>query len=377
MHIKVSKFQLDKVIDRVSRIYEPNPYQPQYKGLYVEATDSKIIFTLSNERLSIQHTLISSGKDLENFDSESCQILVGGFALIPLPLFRNIIKSMNGPIELIKKGTLLIIKNDQDKFEMNLMDESFGTLDFRLLGDKINLNINNLKTIYNNVAFAADVHNETNELAFRLINIKAQNGKMTAIATNSYRLATETLDIESDAEFSFLISPKNLKELLSFDIKGDVDFVVNDSRISIVWDDSVIYSLIYKMDYKDTSKVIPKSFDSVLVIEKRVLANLLNKTKVFHADRSNRIRLTIKDGILTLATKETEVGRAEATTNEFTYNEEKLDMFIVNRYLTDAINVFDGELNILFADNNRRIVVISPNYKNNVQVLTPQKGHVD
>ncbi|WP_438341523.1 DNA polymerase III subunit beta [Mycoplasma sp. 3341] len=376
MYIKISKTQLDKALERAAKIYDGNTYLASLKGILIEAIDSKVTFIVSSEQLAIKHTILSTGKEIEHYDMETCQVIEAGKILVPLILFRNIVKNLDGIIELKKSGQNLLVKTENDKFEISLMDPfEYPEMDFRQIGNNVSLNIEDLKSIYKNVAFATDFNNVTNQIVLNMINIEAKNGALIATATNSFRLAKMSIPFDKDVEFSFLILPKNLRDILNFEIKGEVDFNVDESKISLTYDGTIIQSSISRLQYKDTSKVIPKTFDSVLVIDKKNLSSLLTKAKLLNSEKNNKIRLTIANGVLSVSSQTSEVGKAEIKTTDFKYGEEKLDILVINRYLTDAINVFEGQLNILFAQNNQRIVVTSQENKNIVQLLTPQKGH--
>ncbi|SYV89520.1 DNA polymerase III beta chain [Metamycoplasma alkalescens] len=206
------------------------------------------------------------------------------------------------------------------------------------------------------------------------INISAQNQKLKFVATDKYRYAEEVLDIEENVNFNISVLTKNLKDLLNFDYSGDVILNFSDQKISFEIDGSIIQSKVVDQVYLDVSKIIPKSFDNVLVISKKELNDLLNKASVIISENYNKIRLHILDQVLTISSTREEIANAEIKSKNFSYTENELKLALNSRFLKDAIQSFDDEIKLSLTPDKMRIVITSNSNPNLFHLITPQRG---
>ncbi|MCU4116938.1 DNA polymerase III subunit beta [Mycoplasma zalophi] len=374
MKFNISIQQLDKAIDRVSKALDSNPYLPALKGVLIEATDSAVTFVVSNTQIAVKHTVLTTGADIETFNKDGCEIIESGTALVPLTLFKNIVKKIDGIVKLETENSVLKIKTNEDIFEINLLDSfEYPETEFEQYGEKIVLPFSALKSIVKNVSFAA-AQNATSVI-LNCVNISAKDNVLVAIATDGFRLARQQTAIENTVDFNFSIQSKTLKDLLNFDFKGDISMFVSENKIHINFDGSIIQTKLANLAYKDTANSIPRQFEQILTIDRKKLTELIQKASLLNSDANSKLRLSIHDSVLYVSTNRDEIGKAEVKTTEFSYNDESLDISLVTKNLTEAINVFEGEINLMFAENKQRILIVSKENKNNQQLITPQRGY--
>ncbi|TPE56711.1 DNA polymerase III subunit beta [[Mycoplasma] falconis] len=363
MELRINKFILDEALDRISKVIDPNPVFVTLKGIWIKAEDNKITMIGSNGAISIKHT-ISASMDVE--------ITTPGFMLVEFNIFRNIIKKLEGDIVLKSDGKVVDVITDSDHFNINLYDEEYPAIDFDFSGEQLRIDWQDLKNLTKDVILATS--NNENNLILNCVNISTNDGKIKFLATDRYRYAEATKDIDSDATFNISVLAKNLKDLLAFDFEGDVILNISDKKLSFEKDGSIIESKVVDQVYHDMSKIVPKEFTSEIIIEKRELNNLLNKASVIISENYNKLKIHILNDTMTFMSTRKEIANAEIKTQNFTYNGEELKIAINSRFLKDAISVFEGTLYIKFTKDKQRIVVVSDSNPNVIQLITPQKG---
>ncbi|WP_412031553.1 DNA polymerase III subunit beta [Metamycoplasma buccale] len=364
MEITINKLILDEAIERVARAVDQNPFIPAMKGVLIEVEDNKIAFTGSNGEISIKHTIETS---------MDAKIITPGRILIEMGIFRNIIKKLDGDLNLKSDDKNLFITTEYDKYNLNLYSpQDFPAINFTIYGETLKIKWDDLKKIVRNVSFAAS--NNEMYLILCCVNIAAKNKKLFFKATDRYRYAEEAMDIDSDVEFNVSILAKNLRDLLSFEFKGEVTLNISEHKIAFEIDNTIIQSKVIEQIYQDVSKIIPKEFATHLIIDKKELNNLLNKASVIITENYNKIRLHIDNEFLTISSTREEIANAEVKTKNFKYDGDELKLTINSKYLREAISVFDDQISLLITKDKLRIVVKSDSNQNNIQLFTPQKG---
>ncbi|ENY53986.1 DNA polymerase III subunit beta [Metamycoplasma alkalescens] len=364
MKLKINKLLLDSIIERVAKAIDPNPFIPELKGILIVAEGNKITLIGSNGTISVKHEIITS------LDAE---IITPGRILVDLYLFRNIIKKLENDIVLESQENKLNVETENDHFSLNLYNIfEYPDIDFSIYGEQIKIKWQKFKSMVRNVAVASSSL-ETN-IILCCINISAQNQKLKFVATDKYRYAEEVLDIEENVNFNISVLTKNLKDLLNFDYSGDVILNFSDQKISFEIDGSIIQSKVVDQVYLDVSKIIPKSFDNVLVISKKELNDLLNKASVIISENYNKIRLHILDQVLTISSTREEIANAEIKSKNFSYTENELKLALNSRFLKDAIQSFDDEIKLSLTPDKMRIVITSNSNPNLFHLITPQRG---
>ncbi|AWX69620.1 DNA polymerase III subunit beta [[Mycoplasma] anseris] len=364
MEIKINKLLLDNAIERVNRAIDPNPFLPIMKGILIEAEDNQITLIGSNGELSIKHVIKVSA---------DAEIITPGKAVVELSIFRNIIKKLDNDLSISSDDKTMLIATDYDRYTLNLYQTSeFPEIDFSIFGDTLKISWDELKKMTRNVLFAAS-NNEIN-LVLCCVNISCSNNVLKFIATDRYRFAQETKQVENLNDFNVSIVAKNLKDIFTFDFNGEVTLFISRYKVAFELEGTIIQTKVIDQVYQDVSRVIPKEFATKLVIEKRELSNLLNKASVITSESYNKMRLHVDHDTLIFSSTRDEIANAEIKTKNFQYNEDELKLSINSKYLKDAISVFDDIINLNITKDKLRIVVTSDSNPNNLQLFTPNKG---
>ncbi len=368
MKIQVNAKEIIKNLDEVNKCINNNNMFLPLRGVLVEVLEDRISMITSDGTLSIVKSILPN--------DEVFKVQEPGRLLIPSLLFTNIIRKCEGNIEIFNKGNILFIKNGTDDYEINLFDVSeYPAIDFTLQGVKLSVNAKNLREAAKNVLFAASISDV--DIIFNGVNINYDNNKMTLIATDSYRVAYQEMEVKDSRNVNFNVSifAKNLKEFIPEFINDDVDLFVNDYKINLVYQNTVIQSKLIDAPYKDVSKIFPTGFSKTLTIQKKELIDAINKAIVISSDAFCRLRFEINQKEIKVISVKEEIGNSSVVIPTKNFVGDDLVITVNYKFLKEALSVFDGEIQIKFNNGIDRFVIIGTSNPNNKQLIAPQRSY--
>ncbi|MDK2819707.1 MAG: DNA polymerase III subunit beta [Mycoplasmataceae bacterium] len=368
MKIKVNGKEFTKILEEISKcINMSNMFLP-LRGFLIDVLEDRMTITGSDGNLSTIKTILQK----ENF------LLIDepGRILVPSSLLTNIIKKCDGMLEMNNSDNILFINSGKDKYEINLMEISeYPAIDFALLGIKLTINAKELREAAKNVLFAASSTDV--DVIFNGVNIDYSDNKMKLIATDSYRVAYQEIDVVDSRNVNFNVSlfAKNLKEFIPEFINGDVEMFVNEYKINLIFDNTIIQSKLIDAPYKDVSKIFPETFSKLLTIEKKELIDAINKAIVISSDSFHRLRFEIDQKEIKIISVREEIGNSVVTIENKSYSGEDFVLTVNYKYLKEALSVFEGEVKINFNNSIDRFVIVGKSNPKNKQLIAPQRSY--
>lgn len=364
MKIKVNKSEFIKKIDNVIKAVNSNSILPSLQGILITTNESRIEILGSNGNLSIKEEIPTS---------ETTKVITPGRILVPGRLFREVISKQDSNINVEVQDSKMIIESEGAKTKINLMDESeYPIISFETIGKKISIEADKLRQLIKNVSFAAAT--EDKRIILNGVNLKVEKNKLTATATNSFRLAKETIDIDSDVEFNITIISKNLKDFLPTNAKGLIIIDVDDSKIMTKFNSTTISSKIIDGVYPMVDKLIPIEFENKLKIDKKELESVIDRTIVVSDETKKVIKFVITNDKLTSESKRSEIGVSNIETNKISYQGKPEFSIAFNaKFLGEAINKFDGEITINFNSDQKPFVIKGNSNNKLTQLILPHR----
>lgn len=367
MKFAIKKNILIKNLENVVKSIDSANIYAQLRNFSIIVLDQMIIIRGSNGSFSIESKIES--KDVESIER------IGNF-LIPSNIFLNLIKKCDGVIELsIENDNTLYVKNNQDQYQINLLESNnYPPIDFSLYGEKINLNSRRLKEAIDNVIFASS--QLTEEIILSGVNLKYENNILSITATDSFRLAQETIEIKDDRNVTFDVTllNKNIKNFIPSNLDKEVTLYVNEHKINLISENTNYQSKIIDAPYKDISAIMKIEYSKQLTISKSVLNNAINKATIVSLGDSsyNKLHLVIDNEKIDLDTHSNEIGKVNVVINkeQYEYKGESIKITLNYKYLREAINIFNDKINIYFIDEKNPIM-ITDDKRSNVQIISP------
>ena len=365
MKIEISKKIFERHLENVSKALLGNPALPSLNGILITATESNIQLLASNGNLSI--------KDLIE-PTEGVKIIEPGKILAPGSLLRSVVKKQSNQIHISTNETSLEISSEGSTVTLQLLNTNdYPTIDFSSMGKDLVVDGEELERLIGNVSFAAAENDK--RAILNGVNLKAKDGFLTASATNSFRLAVERIEVDSNVDFDITILSKNLKNFIPKNVNGPLTINVNDSKIITKHKSATNLSSLIDGVYPQVGKLIPSSFDKVLYIDGKKLSELIDKATVVSQENNKVVRLSINPDTLTVESKRKEIGTSTVQTNDLKWKGEELVIALNSQFLKEAVSKFKGRVAIGFNGPHDPLVIKGKETPTLIQLVLPHRSY--
>ncbi len=194
------------------------------------------------------------------------------------------------------------------------------------------------------VAYCASTSTIKPEL--QSVLLYSEEGKFTAVATDSFRLAEKTVPLRGGGSVPQLLVPaRNAAELMRIvdTIKSEVEIYYNDNQLSTQVENVYFTSRLIDGSFPNYRQIIPKTFSTEAVVLREDVSSSLKSLSIF-ADKFSQVSLTIdpaKKAVL-LSSRNPDVGE-QTSTMRATISGDGLTVSFNGRYLADSLQAISGE----------------------------------
>lgn len=189
------------------------------------------------------------------------------------------------------------------------------------------------------------------------VNLKCSDGKIEAIATDSFRLAKKTMAIPEDIKFGITV-PKNTLDVMIANVKeGDIiSFEVNRLRMFASVNDVDFVSALMDGNYPDTTKLTTIQFKNQFKFNKNELMSAIDRITVLSPSDSGKDRETTYNVVkfnnvgtkeIMISVKNASIGDANEIVPYVEENEAMLEMNVNGKYLIDALKSVNGDIVVM------------------------------
>jgi DNA polymerase-3 subunit beta len=194
------------------------------------------------------------------------------------------------------------------------------------------------------VAYCASTSTIKPELQSVLVYGEA--GKLTLVATDSFRLAEKSVVLKAGGSVPQLLIPaRNAAELMRIleGAAGDVEIYYNDNQLSAQVGDVYYTSRLIDGAFPNYRQIVPKQFSTEAVVLREDFSTSLKSLSVF-ADKFSQVSFAINPDkkTMTLSSRNPDVGE-QVSTIKATVTGEELAMNFNGRYLADSLQAIAGD----------------------------------
>lgn len=136
---------------------------------------------------------------------------------------------------------------------------------------------------------------------------------LRTVATDSHRLALDETPLATGTDFPGAIVPRKtvgeFRRMLE-GRSGDVRLWISRTSIRLSIGDAVLTSKLVDGTYPDYVRVIPRTWEREIAIDRAQLAGAVKRVALISAEKARSTKLTIDDGVLTLTVRNMEAGEA-------------------------------------------------------------------
>lgn len=339
-------------------------------GLEVKATDGNI-----SCKTSIS---IKDDKDNEIIKNiEEGEFLVNGKYLI------NMISGLDGKyinFNMVDSNYLSIFDDATDFNLVTRETSEFPDLDLNVSSESnsFHIKVSDLKLLYDKTSFA--VATKSSKDMFFGINIKAKDGKLYFLATDSFRMARYAIKNENDkADFNFTCPVKALSMISSLANNDVVEIVFDQQRALFKTNNLIVSTKLYQGDFPSPERIIPDKFPYSITFKTDDFLKSLGRVNILSDIESSKIptcKLTIsKQTGVTLSSSSEGNGDSKDTLSSVSFvlpeNEEVFEIGFNTSYVQAALKALNSDEATLVFSSPIRMFMAKNIDENNIQIITP------
>ncbi len=329
----------------------------------------------SNNELTIK-TLVTANEGEEKIITDQEY----GSTLVSNKILTDIVRKIEGDkiyFEVIDE-TIVKISDNRSNFTLNaIRAEEYPEIDLSNQGVGLIINKEIFQSLINQTAFAAS--NKEQRPILTAVNLQADNGRLTATATDSARLARKEITLEETYGFTANVPAKVLSEvskLIESENAEVISLAVSDTKVLFSFGATVVSSRLISGDYPNTKNIVPKSFNYFLEANAQELISAMERVSLLLSEKENVVKLTMtRDGV-EVSTKSSQVGSATERINICQYDGERLEISFNSTYVIEAIKACGSEdVTLAFLGEMKPFVIKNRQDDSQIQLVTPMRTY--
>ncbi len=172
-----------------------------------------------------------------------------------------------------------------------------------------------------------------------------KDGKLTVVATDGRRLALVEQEVEfpEEATKDLVLPTKAVTELMHIlKDEGEIRIFAQKSQAIFEIGETTFFTKLIDGSYPNFRQVIPSSFDERVVVGREEFLSAIKRVSVVTSDKASSTDLTFAENLLTIVTKNPDVGEARETV-PVKYSGKTLTVTFNPDYLMDPLRNLDTE----------------------------------
>ena len=370
MEFSINRDIFLKSLGHAYGIIEKKTTLPILSNVLIEAKNSKIKITATD--LDIIYSEEFSHQNLKKEGSTTTSASVLYDILRKLETNTNVDFSLQdvNKLKLVSgnsKFNLLCIPSDN----FPLSNEDIQQKTFDVSSVKMLKLLNKTKISISN----DETRHYLNGIYLHKINIENKSF-LSGVATDSHRLSSSRLEIDSNTNFESIILPKKtIFQLISLleQSTGNIKISNNKSKIKFEIDNGILISKVIDGRFPDYNKVIPKDNDKILQVKLSDFKNSIERVTTVSSDRKEGLKMFVSKDSLQLSVNNPNSG--EGTENiKAKINFDNMSISFNSRYLIDISSQIENDSIIInLKDAGSPVLVTDLSDKNSFHVVMPMK----
>ncbi|MDM8331938.1 DNA polymerase III subunit beta [Limosilactobacillus pontis] len=363
-------------LNNVLRAISSKTTIPILTGLKMVVDKERIILTGSNSDITIESVIDANNPDYDLTVEDP------GAIVLPARFFSEIVKKLPDKQVTIEvtSGFQADITSGTAKFQINGQDaENFPHLPEVETDKTITLPNDVLQEVIRQTVIAVSKQESRPILAG--IHITLHDGLLTAVATDSHRLAQRKValkDVDNGIDFDVIIPGKSMNELSGMisDVDEDVLVQVTENQILFIFGNTHFYSRLLEGNYPETSQLIPDTADTTVELDAgSFLASIERASLLSHESRNDVVKLTLKpsENLVRISSDSPDIGTVEEEVATTALDGNDLEISFNPNYMKDALRSFgQTTVKISFTSPLRPFTLVpTEDGENFVHLITP------
>lgn len=356
----INKDCFNKAILDVSKAISTKTLLPVLSGIKIVVNNDHLILSGSNLEIAIERVI-----PLTLNNNNVLEIIETGSVVLSAKHLSEIAKKLPSDIHIkMQEKRLVTIQSEEIIIHLNgFSSEEYPTFPDIDLSKHINIPSDKLLEIIEQTMFA--VSKSMSRPVLTGVNITLSANEISLVATNSQRLASRKLSLESSFEGSFIIPDTSIRELTKL-INSQVHMITiyfTEKYIVFKSENLTLLSKLIEGSYPNTSSLLPKNPKTIITINTKRFLQGIDRACLFASEwRNNNVHLEIESGNkIKISSYFSEIGLIEETQpiEEFT-GETDLKISLDASFLMDALKAIKEEEIRLCYNGSMGPVLIEP-----------------
>jgi DNA polymerase-3 subunit beta len=301
-----------------------------------------VLITAEGSRLTLRATNLECGVEIV----VPAKISAEGTVAVPAGILNGFLNNAKGKtIHASLVGEVFKVESERANASIKTIPhEDFPILPRVSAETSFTIKASDLVRAIRSVAYCASLSAVKPELQSVLLYGEA--GKLTAVATDSFRLAEKQMPLKSTGSIPQLLVPaRNAAELMRVldAVKGDIEIYYNDNQLSTQADDIYYTSRLLDGAFPNYRQILPKEFSTEGLVLREDMSSALKSLSIF-ADKFAQVSLSIDPvkKALFLSSRNPDVGE-QVSTVKATITGEPVSVSFNGRYLADSLQSIVGD----------------------------------
>lgn len=367
MKLTIKKQALYKILSSVGRAASTHSPLPILSGIYFELKNDSLTLIASNSNISIKETLVADEVNKLEVFEEGSVVLEARYILEAV----RKLESELIDIEIID-GALTRISGNNAEYNINgSKADLYPSIDFNRPSNEFTIPGFTLSSIINQTAFVCSTSED--RPIFTGVNFKSDGNVLTCVATDSYRLAKKTVELNVVEDFNICVPASNLYEVSkSISENTDVVVAVSDKIVQFYVDSTLIQSRLIDGIFPDVNRLIPSDYGFELLVNTSELINAVDRSSFLKSEGYWTVKLEANSEGVMISSRSQEIGSSEEMITPLEYRGGTLKISFSGRYLIEALKSFRTDVvQLLFVGEMQAFVLKNPSDDSIVQLVLP------
>jgi len=370
MEFTVNRDIFLKALGHANGIIEKKTTFPILSNIMIEAKDEKIKITSTDLDIIYYEEFLPHELKKEGSTTTSASILYD--------ILRKLRPNTKVDLSLLNSNKIKLV-SENSKFNLlclppenfPLSEEKINEKDFEISSQKLLKLLNKTKISISN----DETRHYLNGIYIHKIHIENKTF-LCGVATDSHRLSSSSLEIDSSINIEPIILPKKtIFQLISLLEQNNSQIKISSSKSKIKFEMNkcVLVSKVIDGRFPDYSKVIPKGNDKVLHLKLNEFKHSIERVTTVSSDRKEGLKMFISKNNVQLSVNNPISGDGTENINA-KFNSEDLNISFNSRYLTDIAAQIENESIIInLKDAGSPVLISDFSDKNSFHVVMPMK----
>ena len=340
---------------------------------------SNVLLQLKDNKLSI----VATDLDIVFYDAiEEVKVLKEGSTTTSAAILFDILRKISANSDLnfdLKTENKLSLKSENSDFNLLcLPTDNFPTFTDQFDEPAISINNKKFLKLLNKTKIAIsndDTRHYLNGVFLHLTEAHDRNF-LTGVSTDSHRLSSCSLEIESVSNFPSIILPrKTVFQLCTLLTESNekLSIQTSENKVKFIMGNIRLVSKVIDGKFPDYKKVVPVNNEKSLIVPSKEFINSIERVTSISLDRKEGVKLTISKDNVQLSVNSANSGDGNEIIKA-NFNGENLNISFNSKYLIDiASEVEDKNLKMNFKDSVSPVLIEDASDKNSYYVIMPMK----